>query len=93
MELDDWPGELEAPQYTTNILFSIDAPSYEVPQESLEDTLNDIPAQLPDDQTVTYELLESGSQREKPLLVDNLCYSYTLKVIHSVALEMGGYCQ
>ena len=31
MELDNRPGEQETPQDTTNISFSIDTPSYEVP--------------------------------------------------------------
>jgi hypothetical protein len=55
--------------------------SFEKPDHIAEETVieNSDDEPLPIDKPVTYSIIDGGSKRNKPKLVDNLGYSYTVK--------------
>ena len=59
---------------------SVTFPSYGIPEVHEESSMDDtLPEDVSADETVTYEIVGSASQRSREMLVDNRGYSYTVK--------------
>lgn len=63
---------------------NISMPSFEVPQQLMESSIEDETPRLDDDANVpsvpTYQVIEDGSQKGKEKLADSEGYTYTVKV-------------
>ena len=61
--------------------FTRNRESYVLPNDPVEESVVINESSMPADGRTTYELMDSSSLREKPLLVDSTGFSYTLKVL------------